>query len=249
MLSVFRTSAKPSPRRDAYPSRRIYAIGDIHGRLDLLEILAGKLALHLEQARSENAVIVLLGDYIDRGPQSAGVIDRLLADRLPAPAVFLRGNHEATLLHFLEDESVLESWRQFGGLETLVSYGVDVREAMRGRNYAGAQAQLKTRMPAEHLRFFERTRLSWTSGDYFFCHAGVRPGLALARQQEQDLLWIREDFTEFRGSLEKVIVHGHTPAPAPELLPNRINVDTGAYATNVLTCAILEGERRSFIAT
>jgi serine/threonine protein phosphatase 1 len=144
---------------------------------------------------------------------------------------------------------VLDNWRHFGGLETLASYGVDVRDAMRGRNYAAAQAKLREVLPPPHQEFFERTRLSWSLGDYFFCHAGVRPNFPLARQEETDLLWIRDEFNDFRGAFEKMIVHGHTPVSEPEVLTNRINVDTGAYATDVLTCLVLEGRERRFIAT
>ena len=163
---------------------RVYAIGDIHGRLDLLQALSSKLRDDLHDAPSESSIIVMLGDYIDRGPHSAGVIDWLLAGDMPAPIIALRGNHEATLLDFLADASVLDNWRHFGGLETLASYGVDVRDAMRGRNYAAAQAKLREVLPPAHQEFFERTRLSWSLGDYFFCHAGVRPNVPLARQEE-----------------------------------------------------------------
>jgi serine/threonine protein phosphatase 1 len=228
---------------------RVYAIGDIHGRLDLLQVLSHKLRDDLRDDPCENAVIVLLGDYIDRGPDSAGVIDWFLAPGLPAPVIALRGNHEATLLNFLVDETVLDNWRHFGGLETLSCYGVDVRDAMRGRNYAAAQAKLREVLPPAHQSFFDRTRLSWSSGDYFFCHAGVRPNVPLQRQEEQDLLWIRDEFNDFRGAFDKMIVHGHTPVAAPEILPNRINIDTGAYATDVLTCLVLQGRERRFIAT
>ncbi len=253
-MMLFRGSKTPlqAPAATAAslpPGARVYAIGDIHGRLDLLQALSSKLRDDLHGAPHDGSIIVLLGDYIDRGPRSAGVIDWLLAGRMPAPIVALRGNHEATLLDFLAEASVLDNWRRFGGLETLASYGVDVRDAMRGRNYAAARAKLREVLPPAHLKFFEDTRLSWSSGDYFFCHAGARPNVPLARQEEQDLLWIRDEFNDFRGAFEKMIVHGHTPVAAPEILPNRINIDTGAYATDVLTCLVLEGRERRFIAT
>ncbi len=229
--------------------QRVYTIGDIHGRLDLLQALSSKLRHDIQDAPNESSIIVTLGDYIDRGPHSAGVIDWLLAGNMPAPIIALRGNHEATLLDFLADASVLDNWRHFGGLETLASYGVDVRDVMRGRNHAAAQARLRELLPPAHQTFFERTRLSWSSGDYFFCHAGVRPNVPLKRQEEQDLLWIRDEFNGFRGVFEKMIVHGHTPVAEPQILANRINVDTGAYATDVLTALVLEGRERRFIAT
>jgi serine/threonine protein phosphatase 1 len=253
MMFFARPKAQPRAPTGAAASLpnglRVYAIGDIHGRLDLLQVLSNKLRNDLRDHPSENAIVVLLGDYIDRGPDSAGVIDWFLAAGLPAPAIALRGNHEATLLNFLVDETVLDNWRHFGGLETLSCYGVDVRDAMRGRNYAAAQAKLREVLPPTHQGFFDRTKLSWSSGDYFFCHAGVKPNVPLQRQEEQDLLWIRDEFNDFRGAFDKMIVHGHTPVAAPEILPNRINIDTGAYATDVLTCLVLEGRERRFIST
>ena len=227
------------------PGIRVYAIGDIHGRLDLLTAL-GEDCLHLP---SLEPIAVFLGDYIDRGPDSAGVIEKLANGDFPVPIVALRGNHEATLLRFLEDETALDEWRLYGGLETLVSYGIDVKNVMRGAEYAAAQAALREALPPKHLSFFKESKLSWSAGDYFFCHAGIRPNIALARQQEHDLLWIRQEFNDYQGPHEKIIVHGHTPVVEPEVLPNRINLDTGAYATGILTCLALEGRERKFIAT
>jgi serine/threonine protein phosphatase 1 len=150
----------------------VYAIGDIHGRSDLLGRLASLIEANLSESPPAETVSVFLGDYIDRGPNSAGVVTRLAAGDFPTPFISLRGNHEATLLDFLADERALEDWRHFGGLETLVSYGVDVRDAMRGRNYEDAQAALRLKLPQAHRDFFEQTKLSWSVGDYFFCHAG-----------------------------------------------------------------------------
>lgn len=228
---------------------RVYAIGDIHGRLDLLGALSEKIRADCLQRPSPEAIAVFLGDYIDRGPDFAGVTERLANGDFPVPILALRGNHEATLLRFLEDETALDEWRHYGGLETLASYEVDVKDVLRGAGYAAAQAALREALPAEHLSFFNETKLSWSAGDYFFCHAGIRPNVALALQQEHDLLWIRQEFNDYRGPHEKIIVHGHTPVIEPEVLPNRINLDTGAYATGVLTCLALEGRERKFIAT
>lgn len=228
---------------------RVYVIGDIHGRLDLLDCLAYKISDDLRQGRFDEAVTIFLGDYIDRGPHSAGVTERLSAGDLPTRIVALRGNHEATLLSFLEDARVLADWRRYGGLETLVSYGVDVKKVMRGQGYDAALRFLRRNLPPRHLAFFEQTRLSSSIGDYFFCHAGVRPGAALGHQNERDLLWIRDEFNLYHGTFEKIIVHGHTPVEEPQVLPNRICIDTGAYATGVLTCLVLEGANRRFIST
>jgi serine/threonine protein phosphatase 1 len=252
MISFFKSLTSFREKETSRPSLpvglRIYAIGDIHGRLDLLTRLSSKIADDLEARPCENAAIVLLGDYVDRGPQSSGVIEWILTGKLPAPFFALRGNHEATLLNFLEDSSILGDWRRYGGLETLQSYGVDVRHAMRGKGYSQAQADFQQALPSSHLKFYRDTALSWSSGDYFFCHAGVKPGVPLALQLEHDLLWIRDEFNFHRGSFEKIIVHGHTPVGSPESLPNRINVDTGAYATDVLTSVVLEGDERLFIS-
>ena len=228
---------------------RLYVIGDIHGRLDLLNSLACKVNDDLRQDRVDEAVTIFLGDYIDRGPHSAGVIERLSAGDFPTPIVALRGNHEATLLSFLDDAGVLGDWRRYGGLETLVSYGVDVKKVMRGQGYDVALEFLRRNLPPRHLAFFEQTRLSWSIGDYFFCHAGVRPGVALGHQNERDLLWIRDEFNLYHGAFEKIVVHGHTPVEEPQVLANRICIDTGAYATGVLTCLVLERANRRFIST
>lgn len=229
--------------------KRIYAIGDIHGRSDLLNALASQIQADLEVDPCPDARTIFLGDYIDRGMNSFAVVDRLAQGIFPTPILALRGNHEATLLDFIEDPSVLSMWRHYGAVETLASYGVDVRDVQRGRGFAEAREKFLQNLPLRHLDFYRTTPLWWSCGDYFFCHAGVRPGLSLARQQERDLLWIRNEFLLDSAMHEKVIVHGHTPADAPENLPNRINVDTGAYATGGLTCVVLEGNERRFLST
>lgn len=225
---------------------RIYAIGDIHGRADLLDDLAESIGLDLASS-SAQALAIFLGDYVDRGADSAGVVERLSNGDFPAPFCALRGNHEEVLMQFLDDESVLESWRKFGGLETLYSYGVDVGEAMRGRGYEAARRSFLEKFPARHRRFLEQTALSVSHGDYFFCHAGARPAVPLEAQSPNDLLWIRDEFLGFRGSWEKIVVHGHTPVPAPDIRANRINIDTGAFATSILTALVLEGDSRRLI--
>ena len=228
---------------------RLYVVGDVHGRIDLLDALAKKIGDDLSRGQFEFAATVFLGDYIDRGPRSAQVVERLANDDFPTSVIALRGNHEAEFLDFLQDASVLENWRRYGGLETLVSYGVDVSAAMCGKGYDLAQRELARKLPAHHLEFLRRTFLSYSCADYFFCHAGVRPGVPLSEQNAQDLLWIRQAFTNYRGPIEKVVVHGHTAVEAPEILPNRIAIDTGAYATGLLTCLILQGDERRFIST
>jgi serine/threonine protein phosphatase 1 len=227
---------------------RIYAVGDIHGRLDLLDALAEQIRADLVSAPPE-VMTIFLGDYVDRGPASAGVLDRLSRGDFPTPIYALRGNHEEVVMRFLEDGTVLDSWRRFGGIKTLQSYGVDVTEAILAGGYDLARKSLLARMPPEHRLFLEQTRFAASFGDYFFCHAGVKPGVALKSQNPNDLLWIREDFLRHKGSWSQIIVHGHTPVPRPEVLPNRINIDTGAFKSSILTALVLEGGERRFLST
>ena len=250
---AFKCLARLTRQKDAGapslpPGVRIYAVGDIHGRLDLLDALAEQIRADLVSAPPE-VMTIFLGDYVDRGPASAGVLDRLSRGDFPTPIYALRGNHEEVLLRFLDDGTVLDGWRGFGGIETLQSYGVDVREAMRGAGYDLARKSLLARMPPGHRLFLEQTRFAASLGDYFFCHAGVRPGVAPQSQNPKDLLWIREEFLRHKGSWSQIIVHGHTPVPRPEVLPNRINVDTGAFASSILTALVLEGRERRFLST
>ncbi|MCW2283827.1 serine/threonine protein phosphatase 1 [Rhodoblastus acidophilus] len=240
-------------KKEAAPPRvpenaRLYVIGDVHGRLDLLHDLELRIEADLATA-PERVLTIFVGDYVDRGGDSAGVLDRLSAGEFCTDIACLRGNHEEVMLQFLSDESVLDSWRKFGGLETLHSYGVNVADVMRGAGYDRAQVDLLRVLPTRHREFLEKTRLSLTVGDYFFCHAGVRPGVPLENQSPHDLLWIREEFIRNEASFGKVVVHGHTPTAAPEVKSNRINVDTGAYASSILTALVLEGDAKRFLAT
>ncbi len=225
---------------------RLYVIGDIHGRLDLLDDVIAAIKRDVE-TRGTNALTVTLGDYIDRGPKSRGVIDRLLGNPFPTPHVALRGNHELLLETFLIDPATGQHWRRLGGLETLNSYGVSVRGLMMGKNYDEAAAQLRAAMPAEHTRFLQLLKTSYSHGKYFLCHAGVRPGIPLDRQSDDDLLWIRDEFLNSTMNFGKIVVHGHTPVQTPEVLPNRINIDTGAFATGRLTCLVLDGQSHRFL--
>jgi len=175
-------------------------------------------------------------------------LERLASSRLPTPLRALRGNHEAMLLRFLAEPRSLEIWRGNGGLETLHSYGVDVSAAMRGEGFEAAREAFLTALPDSHRAFLEATELSATVGDYFFCHAGVRPGAPLSNQNADDLLWIRDGFLSYKRSFGKIVVHGHTPVARPEVRANRINIDTGAFATSVLTCLVLEGEDRRILS-
>ena len=228
---------------------RTYAIGDIHGRADLLDEIARKIEADLKAQPVPNARSVFLGDYIDRGPHSSRVLDRLAGLDFPTPFVALRGNHEQMMLNFLADPAFLATWRQYGGFEALHSFGIDLRDARLGQGYEAVHAELLDALPADVYAFLERSPTSHQDGDYFFCHAGVRPNVPLASQEKEDLLWIREDFLRSTAYHGKVVVHGHTPVGAPDQRPNRINIDTGAYMSGRLTCLVLEEDNRRFLST
>ncbi|MGQ0486728.1 MAG: metallophosphoesterase [Hyphomicrobiales bacterium] len=222
--------------------QRVYAIGDIHGRFDL----ASKMIAMIRDDMAESgggleATAVGLGDFIDRGPQTRQVLDLLCALRQEAAFRFvgIQGNHEAMFMSMLDRPGVsLKEWLSFGGTETLASYGI----AGAGRMPPAAlREEISRRMPLEHLLFLQGLKLSLTIGDYFFCHAGARPGIPLSRQEKRDLLWIGSGFSDRDAPFEKVIVHGHTRTTAAEIHRHRISLDTGAHATGVLSCAVLEG--------
>ncbi|WP_448204214.1 metallophosphoesterase family protein [Azospirillum sp. sgz302134] len=230
---------------------RVYAVGDIHGRLDLLEQLLGQIERDAASAADLVKYIVFLGDYVDRGPQSRMVIDRLAG--YPPPgfgAIHLRGNHEAAMLEFLEDARSGADWIAYGGGATIASYGiVPPAEDAPVERLAEIQHQLLAALPHHHRAFLTGLRASIAIGDYLFVHAGIRPGVPLDRQSESDLLWIRREFLTSHADHGKVVVHGHTIADQPEIRANRIGIDTGAFATNRLTALVLEGTDRRFLCT
>jgi serine/threonine protein phosphatase 1 len=190
---------------------------------------------------------VFLGDYIDRGPHSREVIGLLIDRHRHYEVICLKGNHEALAVRFLADPSALSDWRRVGARDTLLSYGVSAAEGCTRRTQRETATAFRNALPDSHHRFLENLGLSFTSGDFFFVHAGVRPGVPLEQQNEQDLLWIRQDFLMHQGAFGKVVIHGHTPTVEPDVRPNRINIDTGAYATGRLTCLVLESDQMEFI--
>ncbi len=226
---------------------RVYAVGDIHGCSMQLDRLHQQIAADAASSRGDKS-IVYLGDYIDRGPDSRGVIERLLHG-VPQgfDVTFIKGNHEAAILSFLEDAGYYRAWRAYGAPETLISYGVHPPLYDAPGKFEEARRALVAAIPGEHLKFLRSLELTSIVGDYAFVHAGIRPGLRIEEQSEQDLLWIREDFLDCTALYDKVVVHGHTPVPAPVRLRNRIAVDTGVYVSGVLTCAVLEGDSCRFI--
>lgn len=227
---------------------RLYVIGDIHGRLDLLDQIISLIHRDFDQFGG-SCLIATLGDYIDRGPNSRGVIERLMSNPFPGHYVALKGNHELILEMFLADPAIGSEWKDLGGLETLHSFGVPVAELMMGRKYERAAEQLRAALLPEHLEFLRSLKLSLTVGEFFLCHAGIRPGIPLQKQSEQDLLWIRDEFLTSQTNFGKMVVHGHTPVEKPELLANRINIDTGAFATGRLSCLVADAKGYRIIST
>jgi serine/threonine protein phosphatase 1 len=226
---------------------RIYAIGDIHGRADLLADMFARIDADRADFPAEKAIHVFLGDYVDRGPSSRDVLDLLIKRRSQYPGAYLKGNHESYLVEFLKNPAVFAEWRHYGGVDTLLSYGLASSRNPNEQECIALASRLDRALPEVHRRFLGALALSFTCGDFFFVHAGVRPGIALARQAETDLLWIREEFLLHERAYEKTIVHGHTPVIEPDIRPNRINIDTGAYATGRLTCLVLERNHIRFI--
>lgn len=228
----------------------VYAVGDIHGRADLLDRLLARVREDAAARSERRKVLVFLGDYIDRGPESRRVIDLLAAEDPDGPErVFLKGNHEDAMLGFLASPEIGFQWLGFGGAATLRSYGVDPHAAHVDGGFELLRRELARALPLSHRRFLDRLALCHEEGDYLFVHAGVRPGIPLDRQDPDDLIWIRGAFLESREDFGKTVVHGHSIAPLPELRANRIGIDTGAFATGVLTCLVLRGARRAFIQT
>jgi serine/threonine protein phosphatase 1 len=254
MIGSFFRKAKPAVRRAAsVPDGAVVgAVGDVHGRADLLLPMLTEIVNDLRATKPARPVVVMLGDYVDRGADSKGVIDLLcrLSDVEDIETHFLRGNHEERFEAFLSEPELGPSWCEYGGREALLSYGVTI-PALKGDGdgWVEASANLGAALPDSHRKFLARQLSSFEIGDYFFAHAGARPGIALAEQSEQDLMWIRGDFLGGRAPFEKVVVHGHTPEEAVHADGRRIGIDTGAYATGVLTGLRLEGDTRQLLQT
>lgn len=237
-------------RRPSLPAgQRIYAIGDIHGRLDLLDKLLAKIEADVGQRPAVRPICVFLGDYIDRGPSSRETIDRLIEQRKRSECVFLKGNHESIAIRCLIDRSRFDQWMRLGGMETLHSYKISVEGVRNDKRIVALQAAFHQALPQPHFRFLRDLQTSFAAGDFFFVHAGVKPNIELESQSESDLLWIREEFLSSNVDFGKIVVHGHTPVHEVEVKSNRVNIDTGAFATGRLTCLVIEGESLSVIST
>ena len=231
------------------PGVRIYAVGDIHGRLDLLNELLARIEDDLSARPVIRPVFIFLGDYIDRGPSSRETINRLIEHAGTKESVFLKGNHEQIAISCLRDRGLFERWMRLGGFETLVSYGITPGPLSDDRQIVRLQGAFHDALPRRHFRFFRDMQSSFALGDFFFAHAGVKPGVALSHQKESDLLWIRQEFLLSSDDFGKIVIHGHTPVHDVEVGPNRINIDTGAFATGLLTCLVIDESLLSIIDT
>lgn len=239
---------RPTPAAGAFQGprgHRAYVVGDVHGRLDLLDRMLEDIGADHRRRGPAKAVIVFLGDLIDRGPQSAEVVERLRTFRPGfARLLFLMGNHEEVLLRILDGETeIVPDWLRFGGAECARSYGLDPAELKRS-SPAEAARLLAAAVPPAHRAFLQGFADSASFGDYLFVHAGVRPGVALDRQTPRDMRWIRAPFLADEGDHGHLVVHGHSIAEEVEIRPNRIGLDTGAYRTGLLSALGIEGADR-----
>ena len=222
---------------------RIYAISDIHGCAHLLDAMFKVIDADIAHSKPQRAIEVFLGDYIDRGPDSRATLDLLVERSHRRNTVFLKGNHEAFLDEVFRDSSRIADWLRFGGLQTLMSYGLSPSLNPDDEEQRALLSELVVAMPPRHREFLRRLRLTFSCGDFFFVHAGVKPGIPLSEQRESDLLWIREEFLQSQKKFGKYVIHGHTPVRSAEVLTNRANIDTGAYATGNLTLLSIQGSR------
>ncbi len=239
------------PAKPSQTQRLVYAVGDIHGRLDLFEAMLTELRGDAE-ASGERPVVVLLGDYIDRGPSSHDVIERILTLESEnwCDLDLLMGNHEWALLRFLHQSESGKSWLEHGAAATLASYGVGTPgKRYDPATYAEAREAFAAVVPKRHLQLLSRLKFYVIHDDYLFVHAGVRPDTPLEAQTLRDFMWIRTPFLNVFKASDHVVVHGHTPEEEPANLRWRIGLDTGAYATGVLTAIRLKGSDRRFMQT
>jgi serine/threonine protein phosphatase 1 len=249
-MSMLTASTKTTDGARGAQGLRAYVIGDIHGRLDLLDELLGKIHADMERRGPRETLLVFVGDLVDRGPESAQVVERLRTYAHPnVRPIFLLGNHEEVLLRIIDgDVSLIPSWLKFGGAQCLQSYGLASKEVSIADD-AHALALIRRAIPPRHVEFLRGFVDSCRFGDYLFVHAGIRPGVALEEQRQSDLRWIREPFLLDESDHGFIVVHGHTISPEVEEKPNRIGIDTGAFATDILTALGIEGDNRWFLDT
>ncbi|MDZ4254119.1 MAG: metallophosphoesterase [Sulfuritalea sp.] len=231
----------------------IYAVGDLHGRLDLLTAIQARIAADARRRAATRRLLVYLGDYVSRGAHSRAVVDRVRSWRPEGfEPIWLKGNHEDLLLRFLGGENDAgKHWFDYDGLDTLADYGVAIadRRARDDASVIALRERFAAALPAEDLAFFRDLRVSYRAGDYCFVHGGVRPGVRLEQQRDHDCMWIRKSFLDSDLEHGAMIVHGHSISPQPEVRHNRIGIDTGAYRSGVLTCLVLDGASHNFLQT
>jgi serine/threonine protein phosphatase 1 len=231
------------------PGRRLYCIGDIHGRLDLLEELHGMIREDASRFDGSKG-IVYLGDYIDRGAQSKQVIDLLIEQPMAGfDTVCLLGNHEHTLLDFLQFPGIAASWLNFGGQVTLLSYGVGLGRVQLMKHIDLLRDEFEEKLPQSHVEFLRACKPMHLEGSYCFVHAGIRPGVELDKQSVEDLIWIRDEFISSEVDHGCIVVHGHSIIEEVEWNPNRIGIDTGAYYSGMLTALVLEDDQHRLLQT
>lgn len=249
LARFFRRVAREQRRFMLPEGERIYAIGDIHGRLDLFEALLGQIDADDAARGRARTTLVLLGDLIDRGPDSCGVVERAMRLRDERPCVFLTGNHEEMLLRTWDgDRKMAGVFVRAGGRETILSYGVSVLD-YDACDLGELTELVGRRIPRAHIEFLRGFDEWYERGDYLFVHAGIRPGVQLQHQSEVDLRWIRREFLEDERDHPHLVIHGHTITEAVDARANRIGIDTGAYASGTLTAIGLEGGERWFLST
>ena len=242
-------AAAAQVKPDLPAGRRLYCIGDIHGRLDLLEELHGMIRADAAEFEGSKG-LVYLGDFIDRGAQSKQVLDLLVEQPLDDfDAVCLLGNHEQCMLDFLVQPQAAAAWLNFGGQVTLLSYGVGLGRVQIMQQVELLRDELEEKLPPSHLEFLQSCRTIHTEGSYCFVHAGIRPGVGLEEQSPEDLLWIRDEFIRSKANHGHIVIHGHSITEEVEWQPNRIGVDTGAYYSGLLTALVLEGEEQRLLQT
>lgn len=225
---------------------RYYVIGDIHGRMDLFDALIDTIEEDCINAAGATTHVILLGDLIDRGPDSAGVIKQARAWSAKRRLRILAGNHEEMFLQSFEDKEVLRHFLKHGGRETILSYGLPKKE-YRSLSLDELFARMPEIVPEEDRAFISSFEEMIVAGDYVFVHAGIDPATPLEEQRRSDLLWIRERFLKYKGPFPKTVVHGHTIFDQVEQKRQRIGIDTGAFRTGVLTALVLEGDMRRSI--
>lgn len=248
LRQIFRSRqrAPERPLPAVPPGTRWYAVGDVHGRLDLFEELIAAIEHDDRDAPPADTTVVLLGDLVDRGPNSAGVVARARAWQAERRVRLLAGNHEEMFLYALEDIAVLRHFLRHGGRQTALSYGIP-REVYDSATMEELQARLAAAVPREDLRFLSSAKNYLVAGDYLFVHAGIAPDVPLEQQEEHHLRWIREPFLDHEAPHERFVVHGHTITDGIDERTNRIGIDTGAYKSGCLTALVLEGTARRLI--